>query len=179
METKLWPAEWEQKWWEQFQAWFSQLNVLIPWLAVLKKKKKKEKKEKGDDLQSDLGCLVLKNGQTTRQKEPESLMMEKPEQRPLTKRPWCWERVRVGGEGCDTGWDGWIASPTQQTWVWTNWEMVKDREACSPWGRKEPDTIATEQQQNYLGTLLRERRNKLLTCLRYSNLGFSVTCSWI
>ena len=48
---------------------------------------------------------------------------------PWTKRPWCWERLRVGGEGCDTGWDGWVASPTQQTWVWTNWEMVKDREA--------------------------------------------------
>ena len=23
------------------------------------------------------------------------------------KRPWCWERLRAGGEGDDTGWDGW------------------------------------------------------------------------
>ena len=36
------------------------------------------------------------------------------------KRPWCWERLRVGGEGDDRGWDGWRASPTQQTWVWVD-----------------------------------------------------------
>ena len=27
-------------------------------------------------------------------------------------RPWCWERLKVGGEGDDRGWDGWMASPT-------------------------------------------------------------------
>ena len=36
------------------------------------------------------------------------------------KRPWCWERLKVGGEGNDRGWDGWMASPTQWTWVWVN-----------------------------------------------------------
>ena len=36
------------------------------------------------------------------------------------KRPWCWERLKVGGEGDDRGWDGWMASPTQGTWVWVN-----------------------------------------------------------
>ena len=35
------------------------------------------------------------------------------------KRPWCWERSKVG-EGDDREWDGWVASPTQQTWVWVN-----------------------------------------------------------
>ena len=34
------------------------------------------------------------------------------------KRPWCWERLRAGGEGDDRGWDGWIASVTRWTWVW-------------------------------------------------------------
>ena len=34
------------------------------------------------------------------------------------KRPWCWERLKVGGEGDDRGWDGWMGSPTQWTWVW-------------------------------------------------------------
>ena len=38
----------------------------------------------------------------------------------LWKRPWCWERLKVGGEGDDRGWDGWMASPTQWTWVWVN-----------------------------------------------------------
>ena len=34
------------------------------------------------------------------------------------KRPWCWERLRVGGEGDDRGRDGWMASLTQWMWVW-------------------------------------------------------------
>ena len=33
------------------------------------------------------------------------------------KRPWCWERSKVGGEGDDRGWDGWTASLTRWTWV--------------------------------------------------------------
>ena len=36
------------------------------------------------------------------------------------KRPWCWERLRAGGEGDDRGWDGWMASLTQWTWVWVD-----------------------------------------------------------
>ena len=35
------------------------------------------------------------------------------------KRPWCWERLKAG-EGDDRRWDGWMASPTQWTWVWVN-----------------------------------------------------------
>ena len=33
------------------------------------------------------------------------------------KRPWFWEWLKVGGEGDNRGWDGWMASPTQWTWV--------------------------------------------------------------
>ena len=36
------------------------------------------------------------------------------------KRPWCWERLSAGGEGDDRGWDGWMASPIQWTWVWVD-----------------------------------------------------------
>ena len=36
------------------------------------------------------------------------------------KRPWCWERLRAGGEGDNRGWDGWMASLTQWTWVWVD-----------------------------------------------------------
>ena len=36
------------------------------------------------------------------------------------KRPWCWERLKAGGEGDDRGWDGWMASLTQWRWVWVN-----------------------------------------------------------
>ena len=29
-------------------------------------------------------------------------------------------KTGAGGEGDDRGWDGWMASPTQWTWVWVN-----------------------------------------------------------
>ena len=34
------------------------------------------------------------------------------------KRPWCWERLKAGGEGDNRRWDSWMASPTQWTWAW-------------------------------------------------------------
>ena len=34
------------------------------------------------------------------------------------KRPWCWKRLKAGGEGDNRGWDGWMASLTWWTWVW-------------------------------------------------------------
>ena len=38
------------------------------------------------------------------------------------KRPWCWERLKVGREGDDRAWGGWMASLTQWTWLWANSE---------------------------------------------------------
>ena len=38
----------------------------------------------------------------------------------IWKDPWCWERLKAGGEGDDRRWDGWMASPTQWTRVWIN-----------------------------------------------------------
>ena len=37
-----------------------------------------------------------------------------------TKRFWCLEGLRAGGEGDDRGWDGWMASLTPWTGVWVN-----------------------------------------------------------
>ena len=59
------------------------------------------------------------------------------------KRPWCWERLKEGGKGDDSGW---MASLTQQTWVWTSsrsWWWQGSLVCCSPCGRKESDM--TEQ----------------------------------
>ena len=40
-----------------------------------------------------------------------------------------WKRLQVG-EGDDKGWDGWMASPTQWTWVWVSSGVGELREAC-------------------------------------------------
>ena len=55
---------------------------------------------------------------------------------------WCWERLRRGGEGDDRGWDGWMASQTQWTWVWVNsgsWWWTGRPGVLQSMGRKELD----------------------------------------
>ena len=36
------------------------------------------------------------------------------------KRPQFWESLRAGVEGGNRGWDDWMASSTQWTWIWAN-----------------------------------------------------------
>ena len=71
-------------------------------------------------------------------------------------RPWCWESLRAG-EGGDRGWDGWVASPTQWTWVYVNsrrwWR--KDREA---WG---PAVHGVAKSQTWLSNCLNNNNPKL------------------
>ena len=64
------------------------------------------------------------------------------------KRPWCWERLRAGGEGDDRWWDDWMATPTQWRWVWVDsgswwWTGRPGVLWMNSWGGKESDT--TEQ----------------------------------
>ena len=50
--------------------------------------------------------------------------------------------MKAGGEGNDRGWDGWMASPTQGTWVWVNngsWWCTGRPVCCRMWGHKESD----------------------------------------
>ena len=45
-------------------------------------------------------------------------------------------------EGDDRGWDGWMASPTQWTWVWVNsgsWWWTGRFDVLLSWGHKESD----------------------------------------
>ena len=36
------------------------------------------------------------------------------------KSPWCWGKLRAEREEGVRGWNGWVASPMQWTWIWTN-----------------------------------------------------------
>ena len=36
------------------------------------------------------------------------------------RRPWCWERLKARGEVDNSGWDDWMLSLTQWTWIWAN-----------------------------------------------------------
>ena len=48
---------------------------------------------------------------------------------PPDVKSWFWERLKVGGVGDSRGWDGWMASWTQLTWVSKLQELVVEREA--------------------------------------------------
>ena len=50
-------------------------------------------------------------------------------------------KIKGGGEGDDRGWDGWMASPSQWTWVWaiSGSEGQRSLLCCSPWDHKELD----------------------------------------
>ena len=59
------------------------------------------------------------------------------------KIPWCYERLKAGGERDDRGWGGWMASLTLWTWVWSSLWVVDGQtglDSCSPWSHEESDT---------------------------------------
>ena len=64
-------------------------------------------------------------------------------------RPWCWERLRAGGEGGGKGWDGLMASPTQWTWIWANsgrsWRIGKPGVLQSMGSQRVGRDLETEQ----------------------------------
>ena len=66
------------------------------------------------------------------------------------KTPWCWEKLKVGGEGDDRGWDGWMASPARWTWVWASseswWWTGKPGVLQSMGSQRIGHDLATEQQ---------------------------------
>ena len=70
------------------------------------------------------------------------------------KRPWCWESLKAGGEGDDSGWDGWMASSTQWIWVWAVsgrwWWTRKPGMLQSMGSQRVGHDWATEQQQPLL-----------------------------
>ena len=52
-------------------------------------------------------------------------------------------KIEGGKEGDDRGWDGWMTSLTQWTWIWASsgsWWWQGGLACCSPWGRKASDT---------------------------------------
>ena len=70
----------------------------------------------------------------------------------MGKDPGFWERLKAGGERDDRGWDGWMASPTQWTWVCTisgRWWRTGKPGMLQPMGlQRVGHHWQTEQQHN-------------------------------
>ena len=58
------------------------------------------------------------------------------------KIPWCWERLKAGGEADDRGWDGWHHQLNGHKFEQTlgNGEWQGSLLCCSPWGHNYLDT---------------------------------------
>ena len=91
------------------------------------------------------------------------------------KRPWCWERLRAGGEAGGRGWDGCMASQTQWTWVWAH---LGDNEGqgslvcCIVHGIEKSRTWLS----NWTTTMTKEKKNPIVSLGEIKHLGES--CKW-
>ena len=76
----------------------------------------------------------------------------------IREKPWCWERLKAGGKGNDRGWDGWIASLTQWTWVWANsgrWWSTGKPEVLQSMGLQRADVTQQPNNNNNKGKTMR------------------------
>ena len=94
----MWELDYKENW--LLKNWYF-------WTAVLEK-----------TLESPLGCKEI---QPVHPKGNQSNTLATwCEELTHFKRSWYWEILKARGEGDDRGWDRWMASPTQWTWVWVN-----------------------------------------------------------
>ena len=97
---------------------------------------------------------IPKRKETSREQEPWV-------QRALTWRVvhhQCWERLKAGGEGDDRGWDDWMASPTQWTWIWVSsrswWWTGRPGMLWSMGSRRVKHNWATELNLQFLNMVV-------------------------
>ena len=71
-------------------------------------------------------------------------------------------RLKAGGEAGDRGWNVWIASPIQWTWIWANsrrqWRTGKPGMLQSMGSQKVGHNLATEKQQQQNNRTKRSRQ---------------------
>ena len=93
------------------------------------------------------------------------------------EKTWCWERLKAG-EGDDRGWDGWMASLTQWTWVWASSRILqrtgKPGVLQSMGSQRVGPNWVTEQEQKWLMTVTSlfidmAGNNPLLTSFSYKS----------
>ena len=90
----------------------------------------------------------------------------------------CWERLKVGGQGDNRGWDGWMASPPWWAWVWASsgsWWWTRMLGMLHPWGHKESDTTERVNwtENCYQPQLRRQREGGTRALERFPGAGHS------
>ena len=91
---------------DAFELWHWRRHLRVPWTA---------KEIKPVNLKENQPWIFI--GRTGDETEALATWCE---ELTLWKRLSYWERLRARGEGDDRGWDGWMTSLTQWTWIWAN-----------------------------------------------------------
>ena len=107
----MWELDYKESWAPKkwcFELWCWRRLLRIPWIE----RRSNQSTQKEISSEYWLEGLMLKVNCNT--------LVTWCEELAHWKRPWHWERLKVGGEGDDKGWVGWMASLTRWRWVWVN-----------------------------------------------------------
>ena len=95
--------------------------------------------------------LWIFTGRTDAEDEAPILWLPDAKSQLTGKAPDAGKDLRARGEGIDRGWDVWMASLTQWTWVWANsrksWRTGKSGVLQSMWLQRVRYDLGTKQQQ--------------------------------
>ena len=99
------------------------------------------------------------------------------------KEPTHWKRLKAGGEGDDRGWDGWMASLTQWTWIWVNsrswwWTGIPGMLRSMGLQRVGHNWV-TELNSDYSRTAKRHLLSDLAICLSDLQANNLLTCEGV
>ena len=67
------------------------------------------------------------------------------------KRPFCWKILKARGKGDNRGWEGWMASLIQWTWIWASSRRCEGQRSlacCSPWVAKSQTQLSDWTELN-------------------------------
>ena len=109
----MWELDYKENWGQRidaFELWCWRRLLRVPWTAS---------RSNQSILKRNQSWIFI--GRTDVEAETNTLATWWEELTHL-KRPWCWERLKAGGEGDGRGWDDWMASPNWWTWVWASSE---------------------------------------------------------
>ena len=110
---------------DDFEVWSWKRLFRVPWTA----------RRSNQSILKEIGPEYLLEGLMLRLKLKLQYLGHLMRRVDYWKTPWCWERLRAGGEGGNKGWDVWVAKPTQWTWIWANSgdsEAHRSLMCCSP-----------------------------------------------
>ena len=93
---------------DAFELWYWRRHLRLPWTA--RKSNQSILKEINPEYSLEGRMLKLKL-------QYFGYLMQRTDS---LKPPWSWERLMVGGQGDNRGWDHWMASLSQLTWVCIN-----------------------------------------------------------